>query len=628
MIRSGFYNSKGNDRTYYAEDINMPYKKIITNGVIPVPSSSFQVLAAGGMAVKIAPGNGLFGDRWAENTADLTLTIDPAHATLNRIDLIVIRSDSTETVRDTGAFVIKGTPASSPVAPQITRTDYIQEYALAEVKVSAGVTSITQVNITDTRPDSTRCGFCTGLIDQVDTSTLFKQWEAAGEEAMEKNQNDFNNWFYNVKETLATTTLIRQYVNRYDVEADGVTNIPIGISQYNSNIDILEVYINGFNAIPTVDYTVNESESITLNNAVETGTIVVFKVFKSIDGSEAESVISQVFELQNKVAAIEENIYYCNGYNDNEDLKTFIDNWLLNSPTKDKIEIVGKFVNNSSAMVASDGEPYNFVYELAADRGLVLDFTKCEIINAENNFMYLSNVEAVNCTVKYNEANAAVIGFAGSGAAFTGCEVKGSIVGTESYGFKGDKLKLTNCRVNLVNAGALYGAYVTDSLLEGCDIYAESTGASAYGVSMSDESRANNCNFEGVTGSSNVIHSGSGGIGVGYFSGCRFIGKGALKGYGFYGRPGNMINAVNSIFRGYTKDSVSGVGTGLTGQADGQNLYFCNGINCNEVAVTGYIQKASAQLPLGNGVVNGTFYTAPVIGTSIDKAYAITRNVV
>lgn len=628
MIRSGFYNSKSNDRQYYADDINMPYKRLVSNGVIPVPSSAFQVLAAGGMAVKIAPGNGLFGDRWAENTTDLTLEVEPAHATLNRIDLIVIRSDNTETVRNTGAFIIKGTPATSPVAPEIARTEYIQEYALAEVMVKAGATAITQANITDTRADTTRCGWCTSLIEQVDTATLFLQWQTAGVEAMEENQTAFDKWFNRLKETMASATLIRQYVNRYDVEADGVTNIPIGISQFNAEIDILEVYINGFNAIPTVDYTVNESESITLNNAVDAGTIVVFKVFKSIDGSEAETVIGLVVELQNKVAAIEENIYYCNSYNDNEGLKTFIDNWLLNSPTKDKIEIVGKFVNNSSVTTASDGNAYNFVYELAEDRGLVLDFTKCEIVNAENNFMYLSNVEAVNCTVKYNGVNAAVTGFAGSNAAFTGCEVRGSITGGESYAFKGDKLKLTNCRVDLVNAGALYGANVTDTLLEGCDLYAESTGASAYGVSMSDESRANNCNFEGKTGANGTTFSGSGGIGGGYFAGCRFIGKGALKGYGFYGRSGNMVNAVNSIFRGYTANSTDGTAIGLTAQADNSNVYFLNGINCNQVAETGYSQKDSLQLVLGSGVVSGVFYEAPVLSASIDKTAALTANIV
>ena len=138
MIKSGFYNSKNDDRLYNADQMNMPYKKIISNGVIPVPSSAFQVMASDGMAVQILAGNGLFGDRWAENDAPIIMQLDAAHATLDRIDLIVVRSDSSESVRDTGVFIKKGTPASSPVAPAIERGTYIQEYALAEVKVTKG----------------------------------------------------------------------------------------------------------------------------------------------------------------------------------------------------------------------------------------------------------------------------------------------------------------------------------------------------------------------------------------------------------------------------------------------------------------------------------------------------------
>lgn len=626
MFKSGFFNSKNGDRKYYAEDMNKPYSKLISNGVIPVPSSAMQVIAGTGLSVVIKPGTGLFGDKWGENDADEVKTLETAHPTLDRIDLVVVRSDKSESVRDTDAFIIKGTPASSPVAPSYNRTEYIKDYVLAEVRIPKGATSITQANITDTRADTTRCGWCTGLIDQVDTSTLFVQWQAAYAEAAEENQESFDNWFSNVKETLATATLIRQYVKRYNVQADGVTTVPIGINQFNANLDILEVYINGFNAIPTVDYTVNGSTSITLTNAVDTGSYVVFKVFKSIDGSDAETVVSQVTTLQNKVSALEENVYYCNSYNDNVDLKTFIETWLESAPTKDKIEIVGQFVNNSAVTVASDGNSYNFVYELAEDRGLVLDFTKCEIINAENNFMYLSNVEAVNCTVKYSGETTAVTAFAGKSAAFTGCEVRGSVNGGESYGFKGDKLKLTDCRVNLQNSGAVYGISVTDSLLEGCKAYAYSSGGSAYGVSMATESRANNCDFEAGTGSALTTVSGSGGIGGGYFSGCRFIGFGGLKGHGFYVRAGYLLEAVNCIFRGYTAASSGGYGAGIAGANDSANTYVLNGINCNQVARSGYSQTNSMDLPGGYGVVSGLFYTAMTTNANITSIAAYNRN--
>lgn len=626
MLKSGFYNSKNLDRLYNADMMNMPYKKIISNGVIPKPSSAFQVMASNGMAVQILAGNGLFGDRWAENDAPIIVQLDAAHATLDRIDLIVVRSDSSESVRDTGIFVKKGTPASSPVAPAVERSTYIQEYALAEVKVGKGATAITQANITDTRPDTNRCGFCTSLIQQVDTSTLFLQWKAAGDEAMEANQREFEEWFATIKEGLATTTLIRQYTSRYDVLENGVTVAPIGISQYNTALDILEVYVNGWNMIQGTDYTAT-AEKVTFTEPLNAGTMVVFKVFKSIDGSEAESVVQQVYELQNKMSAIEDNIYYCNGYNDNTALKTFIDNWLLNAPTKDKIEIVGTFVPDANKTRASDGKDYSFVYESADTRGLVLDFTKCEIIQAKGSFMYLKNVEAVNCTIKYNNTAAdEIAGFAGEEAVYNGCSVLGSVTADQAIAFSTNKTRLENCRAELKSTGSIYGFNVIESILEACRALVTSTSGSAYGVSLATESRANNCEFEGITESNATTTSGNGGIGGGYFSNCRFIGSGALKGHGFYVRAGNLLSAANCIFRGYTKDTAAGLGVGLTGANDASSNYFLNGINCNQVAKTGYSQTGSLQLPGGYGTVIGLFYTAIAENANLNKISVINRN--
>lgn len=90
------------------------------------------------------------GNYFAWNDAQVTLSITAAHATLNRIDLVVIN------VRDqvySGSFndgqlqVITGTPASSPVPPAAPANSII----LAQVAVAAAVTSIVNANITDTR---------------------------------------------------------------------------------------------------------------------------------------------------------------------------------------------------------------------------------------------------------------------------------------------------------------------------------------------------------------------------------------------------------------------------------------------------------------------------------------------
>lgn len=201
-ISSGFFNSVNGDRLYNAADMNMPYKKLISNGVIPETSSSLQVMAGNGLTVNVQSGSGLFGDGWCYNNAPISLTVDSAHPTLDRIDLVVMRRDDNEDVRNTGVFIKKGTPASVPRAPEIERSTYIKEYALAEIYVSKQVTEITQSKITDTRADTTRCGWTTSLINQVDTSTLFAQWQVAYEEQYAENTAIFEKWWESVKKVL------------------------------------------------------------------------------------------------------------------------------------------------------------------------------------------------------------------------------------------------------------------------------------------------------------------------------------------------------------------------------------------------------------------------------------------
>lgn len=205
-VRAGFFNSVAvngvEDRTYNAADMNMPYKKLISNGVIPDTSSALQVIAGSGLTVNVQAGAGLFGDGWAYNDAAVALTLDAAHSTLDRIDLVVMRRDDNEDVRDTGLFIKKGTPASSPAAPTVERSTYIKEYALAEIHIAKQTTAITQSMIVDTRPDTTRCGWATGLIQQVDTSTLFAQWQAAYQEQYDDNLDAFNTWWASVRTIL------------------------------------------------------------------------------------------------------------------------------------------------------------------------------------------------------------------------------------------------------------------------------------------------------------------------------------------------------------------------------------------------------------------------------------------
>lgn len=71
----------------------------------------------------------------------------------------------------------------------------LNEYCLAYVHIGAGVNEITAKDIEDTRGNNNLCGWVTGLIEQLSTTTLFEQWEAL-----------FNNWFNNLQDLINENT--------------------------------------------------------------------------------------------------------------------------------------------------------------------------------------------------------------------------------------------------------------------------------------------------------------------------------------------------------------------------------------------------------------------------------------
>ena len=152
---TGYYNSLNGDRKYNAETMSKYFTGLITRGVLQNYKGKFVVEAKTGMQVKIPTGKAFFSDgKWIENTADITLTLDPADVVLDRIDRIVLRNDTNEGVRNASVVLVKGTPGSNPVAPVLQNDNYIEELSLCTIRVNKLVESITQANITNTIPDT------------------------------------------------------------------------------------------------------------------------------------------------------------------------------------------------------------------------------------------------------------------------------------------------------------------------------------------------------------------------------------------------------------------------------------------------------------------------------------------
>lgn len=102
-----------------------------------------------GMQVKIKTGIAFLRGVFAPLAALTTEAIQASHATLDRIDRVVLKLDTTN--RTVTVEVVTGTPAGSPVAPTLTNTSSIHYVKLAQVSVIHAVTTIAADKVTDER---------------------------------------------------------------------------------------------------------------------------------------------------------------------------------------------------------------------------------------------------------------------------------------------------------------------------------------------------------------------------------------------------------------------------------------------------------------------------------------------
>ena len=289
-ISFGFFDSVNDDRLYNADDISNYFVKLITNGVFATPANAMQVQANNGLTVQVSAGWGFISCKWIHNDAPYLLTLDEPDLVLNRIDRVVLHLDTSVESRNITIIVKKGQAGSTPNPPALTRSHGVYELSLAQIYVGAGITSITQTNITDERANTSVCGYVTGLIDQIDTTDLFAQYDAAFHAEMV----EFSDWWDAVRESVFTATnTVRKYERTATTSGTNTTTMSIGIAAYSPN-DILNVYVNGIRLSDTADYTVS-GDTVTFVNALDVdGTPVTFEVIKSIDSTDITTALDYV----------------------------------------------------------------------------------------------------------------------------------------------------------------------------------------------------------------------------------------------------------------------------------------------------------------------------------------------
>ena len=165
MEKSGFFNSSSGDRIYDAVDFAVYFGSLVSNGIFYKVSTNLQVSPGSGFAVSVAAGMAWINGYRYENTDALNIPLTTANGSNPRIDRVVVRLSSVN--RNIQLAVVDGTPATTPVAPALTRTSDVYELCIAEVLVPTAATSIIANNITDTRLNTSLCGLVNSLVSAV-----------------------------------------------------------------------------------------------------------------------------------------------------------------------------------------------------------------------------------------------------------------------------------------------------------------------------------------------------------------------------------------------------------------------------------------------------------------------------
>lgn len=187
---SGFFNGKGLDRTYTAENFCDYLGSIICNGIQDNYGDCFRLTAAPtGLKVTVGKGkawiNGHYFINDARYSIDLSAYMDES---LPRYVGIVIYLDTTESVRSVTLKLFLGTPAESPSLPSIPQDDDNARLLMYAVRLNPGADSLTERDWYDYREDKNVCGYCKCILGKCKVTEM--QAQLAQIEADMQEYND------------------------------------------------------------------------------------------------------------------------------------------------------------------------------------------------------------------------------------------------------------------------------------------------------------------------------------------------------------------------------------------------------------------------------------------------------
>ena len=260
------------DRAITAEQERMFNKLRYVNGVFNPDGGALRVTSNSNMTVTVGTGGCHIEGAIAYNDAPITLAIEAADATLNRIDRVVAQFNTSDSVRAISILVRTGTAATNPIAPELRRESNLYEIALADVYVGKNVSSIDTANITDLRLNSDLCGQVVPAIPTpLDLTGIYDQYQAS-----------LNEWLETVASALDGTlagnlqgqiTALDESLNT--IAPDGIVDVSHGGTGKTTNTANSVLVGNGASAIKNIASANGALYATSANGAPKFGTLPI-----------------------------------------------------------------------------------------------------------------------------------------------------------------------------------------------------------------------------------------------------------------------------------------------------------------------------------------------------------------
>lgn len=219
--------------SYDASEFSDYFASFIGNGVFAQPADQLKVIAKEGLTITVKAGKAWIEGHMYKLTEDMDIAISPnvtTSAQQIKVVCVLLRNEDKVKVQ-----VVQGAESLLPVNDGTKH-----ELVLATFNLTVGGASVTNAMITDRRPDNQYCGFVAGVVQQIQTSDLFSQYDSM-----------FNEWFSGVKQDMADfdVSAVVQELNgiREELQRIGAKFSQISLGTYTVNIRRYQNQTSGTN---------------------------------------------------------------------------------------------------------------------------------------------------------------------------------------------------------------------------------------------------------------------------------------------------------------------------------------------------------------------------------------------